>query len=86
MLAQTSVRVKDSLFVLVDRLTAQLLALGAGGAVCATERAHNNQSRRTPRLSRRGDRLWRGAFQTATPLLERAVSCDSTFALALSPG
>ena len=56
--AQTTVDgPKDSLFVLVDRLTAQLLALGAGATPNAAERPHHDQPRRPPRLPRRRDRL-----------------------------
>ncbi|MEP6689209.1 MAG: hypothetical protein ABJC36_12745, partial [Gemmatimonadales bacterium] len=84
-LTQTSVAgPKDSLFVLIDRLTAQLLALGAGA----------NSSQLSALTTTNLDALRtyldgvgayrRGAFQNATPLLSRAVELDSTFALALS--
>jgi serine/threonine-protein kinase len=83
--AQTSVTgPKDSLFVLIDRLTGQLLALGAG--------ARENQLSALTTTNLDALRAYldgvtayrRGAFQEATPLLEKAVSLDSTFALALS--
>jgi len=83
--AQTSVTgPKDSLFVLIDRLTGQLLALGAG--------AHENQLSALTTTNLDALRAYldgvtayrRGAFQGATPLLEKAVGLDSTFALALS--
>jgi len=83
--AQASVEgPRDSLFVLVDQLTAKLLALGAG--------ASSNQLSSLTTTSLDALRAYldgvaayrRGAFQVATPLLERAVGLDSTFALALS--
>ncbi len=83
--AQTSVTgPKDSLFVLLDRLTAQLLALGAG--------ASQNQLSALTTTNLDALRAYldgvtayrRAAFQVATPLLEKAVGLDSTFALALS--
>ncbi|MEZ4413144.1 MAG: protein kinase [Gemmatimonadales bacterium] len=83
--AQTTVDgPKDSLFVLVDRLTAQLLALGAG--------ATSNQLSALTTTNLDALRAYldgvtayrRAAFDKSTPLLERAVQLDSTFALALS--
>ena len=83
--AQTTVDgPKDSLFVLVDRLTAQLLALGAG--------ATSNQLSALTTTNLDALRAYldgvtayrRAAFEKSTPLLERAVQLDSTFALALS--
>ena len=83
--AQTTVDgPKDSLFVLVDRLTAQLLALGAG--------ARTNQLSALTTTNLDALRAYldgvtafrRAAFDKSTPLLERAVQLDSTFALALS--
>jgi serine/threonine-protein kinase len=84
-LAQTSVEgSKDSLFQMVDHLTAQILALGAG--------AGSNQLSALTTTSLDALRLYldgvvasrRGAYPVATPILERAVQLDSTFALALS--
>jgi tetratricopeptide (TPR) repeat protein/tRNA A-37 threonylcarbamoyl transferase component Bud32/TolB-like protein len=75
---------KESLFVLVDRLTAQLLALGAG-AKSTQLSALTTTNLDALRAYLDGVTAYRrGAFQTATPLLERAVELDSTFALALS--
>jgi tetratricopeptide (TPR) repeat protein len=83
--AQTTVDgPKDSLFVLVDRLTAKLLALGAG--------ATSNQLSALTTTNLDALRAYldgvtayrRAAFEKSTPLLERAVQLDSTFALALS--
>ena len=75
---------KDSLFVLVDRLTAQVLALGAG-ARSAQLAALTTTSLDALRAYLDGVAAYRrGAFQVATPALERAVQLDSTFALALS--
>jgi serine/threonine-protein kinase len=84
-LTQTSVAgPKDSLFVLIDRLTAQLLALGAG-ASAAQLSALTTTSLDALRAYLDGVAAYRrGAFQNATPLLSRAVELDSTFALALS--
>ena len=83
-LAQASVNgPKDSLFVLVDRLTAQVLALGAGA------KANQLSTLTTTNLDALRAYLdgvaayRRGAVQVATPTLERAVQLDSTFALAL---
>jgi eukaryotic-like serine/threonine-protein kinase len=84
-LAQTSVEgPKDSLFQMVDHLTAQILALGAG--------ASSNQLSALTTTSLDALRLYldgvvasrRGAFPISTPILERAAQLDSTFALALS--
>jgi serine/threonine-protein kinase len=75
---------KDSLFVMVDRLTAQVLALGAGA------RANQLSALTTANLDALrayldGVALFRrGVYQQSTPMLERAVELDSTFALALS--
>jgi tetratricopeptide (TPR) repeat protein len=84
-IAQASVTgAKDSLFVLVDRLTAQVLALGAGA------RANQLSALTTTNLEALrayldGVALFRrGVYQQSTPMLERAVELDSTFALALS--
>ena len=84
-LAQTSVTgPKDSLFVLIDRLTARLLALGAG-ASSAQLSALTTTNLDALRAYLDGVAAFRrGVFQTATPLLSRAVELDSTFALALS--
>ena len=84
-LAQTSVTgPKDSLFVLIDRLTARLLALGAGasaGQLSALTTTNLDALRAY--LDGVAD-FRRGVYQTATPLFSRAVELDSTFALALS--
>ena len=84
-LAQTSVAgPKDSLFVLIDRLTAQLLALGAGASAGQLS-ALTTTNLDALRAYLDGVAAYRrGAFQNATPLLTRAVELDSTFALALS--
>ncbi|HUR94330.1 MAG TPA: serine/threonine-protein kinase [Gemmatimonadales bacterium] len=84
-LAQASVAgPKDSLFALIDRLTAQLLALGAG-ASSAQLSALTTTNLDALRAYLDGVAAYRrGAFQNATPLLVRAVGLDSTFALALS--
>ena len=84
-LAQTSVvGPKDSLFVLIDRLTGQLLALGAG-ASSAQLSALTTTNLDALRAYLDGVAAYRrGAFQNSTPLLSRAVELDSTFALALS--
>jgi tRNA A-37 threonylcarbamoyl transferase component Bud32/tetratricopeptide (TPR) repeat protein len=84
-LAQTSVSgPKDSLFALIDRLTARLLALGAG-ASSAQLSALTTTNLDALRAYLDGVSAFRrGAFQNATPLLSRAVELDSTFALALS--
>ena len=83
--AQTTVEgPKDSLFVMVDRLAAQLLALGAGAS---TQQLSSLTTTSLDALRAYLDgvsALRRGAFSTATPLLTRAVQLDSTFALALS--
>lgn len=83
--AQTSVDgPKDSLFVLVDRLTAQLLALGAG-AKATQLAALTTTNLDALRAYLDGVTAYRrAAFDRSTPLLERAVQLDSTFALALS--
>jgi len=82
--AQTSVEgPKDSLFTLVDRVTAQLLALGAG-ANASQLSGLTTTSLDALRAYLDGQAAYRrGAFDKATPLLERAVQLDSTFALAL---
>jgi serine/threonine-protein kinase len=84
-LAQTSVSgSKDSLFAMIDRLTAQLLALGAG-ASSAQLSALTTTNLDALRAYLDGVAAYRrGAFQDATPRLSRAVEQDSTFALALS--
>jgi serine/threonine-protein kinase len=84
-LAQTSVvGPKDSLFVLIDRLTARLLALGAGAdASQLSALTTTNLDALRAYLAGVGA-FRRGVFQDATPLLSRAVELDSTFALALS--
>jgi eukaryotic-like serine/threonine-protein kinase len=84
-LAQTSVAgPRDSLFVLIDRLTAQLLALGAG-ASSAQLSALTTTNLDALRAYLDGvAALRRGVYQTSTPTLIRAVELDSTFALALS--
>ncbi|HEX6251738.1 MAG TPA: protein kinase [Gemmatimonadaceae bacterium] len=84
-LAQTTVEgPKDSLFAMVDRLTAQLLALGAG----ATQQqlsALTTVDLEALRAYLEGQAAYRrGAFAHATQSLMRSVQLDSTFALALS--
>ena len=75
---------RDSLFVLVDRLTAQVLALGAGASANQLS-ALTTTSLDALRAYLDGAAAFRrGAFQVSTPTLERAVELDSTFALALS--
>jgi hypothetical protein len=72
----------DSLFTLVDKLTAELLALGAGAS------AQQLSSLTTTSLD--GLRAYldgqaayrRGAFAESVRLLDRALQLDSTFALA----
>jgi len=83
--AQTTVDgPKDSLFVLVDRLTAQLLALGAG-AKATQLTALTTTNLEALRAYLDGITAFRrAAFDRSTPLFERAVQLDSTFALALS--
>lgn len=83
--AQTTVEgPKDSLFAMVDRLTAQLLALGAG----ATQQqlsALTTVDLEALRAYLEGQAAYRrGAFSHATQSLVRSVQLDSTFALALS--
>jgi serine/threonine-protein kinase len=82
-MAQTTVEgPKDSLFVLVDRLAAQLLALGAGAS---QQQLSSLTTTSLDALRAYLDglaALRRGAFSTATPLLSRAVQLDSTFSLA----
>jgi len=84
-IAETSVTgPKDSLFTLIDRLTAQLLALGAG-----TSSAQLSSLTTTNLDALRAyldgiNAFRRGAFASATSLLSHAVDLDSTFALALS--
>jgi tetratricopeptide (TPR) repeat protein len=84
-MAQTTVEgPKDSLFVMVDRLAAQLLALGAG----ATQQQLSSLTTTSLDALRAYldgvSAMRRGAFATSTPILARAVQLDSTFALALS--
>ncbi|MGH7499566.1 MAG: hypothetical protein ACREL3_12030 [Gemmatimonadales bacterium] len=84
-LAQTSVTgPKDSLFVLIDRLTAQLLALGAGtsSAQLSSLTTTNLDALRAYLDGVAAYR--RGAYGTSTPLFWHAAELDSTFALALS--
>lgn len=84
-LAQTSVEgPKDSLFPMVDRLTVQLLALGAGATQqqLSTLTTVNLEALRAYLEGQAAHR--RGAFVHATQSLLRAVQIDSTFALALS--
>ena len=82
--AQTPVTVAgspDSLPQLVDRLTAQLLAVGAG----QRERLTALTSTSLPALRAYLDAQWRfrrAHFREATAGFERAVRLDSTFALA----
>ena len=84
-LAQASVTgPKDSLFPMVDRLTAQVLALGAG-ARSGQLSALTTTSLDALKAYLDGVAAFRrGAFQVSTPALEKAVQLDSTFALALS--
>ena len=84
-ITQTSViGPKDSLFVLIDRLTARLLALGAG-ASSAQLSALTTTNLDALRAYLDGVAAFRrGNFQSATPLISRAVELDTTFALALS--
>ncbi len=83
--AETSVEgPKDSLFILVDRFTARLLALDAGASSTQLS-ALTTTSLDALRAYLDGRAAYRrGAFEDATPLLERAARLDSTFALALS--
>ncbi len=83
--AQTTVDgPKDSLFVLVDRLTAQLLALGAGARPTQLSALTTTNLDALRAYLDGVTAFRRGAFDRSTPLLERAVQLDSTFALALS--
>ena len=82
-LAQTTVEgPKDSLFVMVDRLAAQLLALGAGASQQQLSSLTTTSLDALRAYLDGVAALRRGAFSTATPLLSRAVQLDSTFALA----
>ena len=84
-LAQTTVDgPKDSLFVLVDRLTAQLLALGAGARPTQLSALTTTNLDALRAYLDGATAFRRGTFDRSTPLLERAVQLDSTFALALS--
>ncbi|MEO8031681.1 MAG: protein kinase [Gemmatimonadota bacterium] len=84
-LAQTTVEgPKDSLFVLVDRLTAQVLALGAGASTTQLSSLTTANLEALRAYLDGATAYRRGAFQVSTPTLERAVGLDSTFALALS--
>lgn len=78
--AQTSVEgPKDSLFPLVDRLTAQLLALGAGAGANQLS-ALTTTSLDALRVYLDGVSAYRrGNFEQSTKLLTRAVELDSTF-------
>ncbi len=82
---QTSVTgPRDSLFVLSDRLTAQLLALGTGASADQLS-ALTTTSLDALRAYLDGAAAFRrGVFQSSTPAFARAVELDSTFALALS--
>jgi tetratricopeptide (TPR) repeat protein len=83
--AQASVNgPKDSLFVLVDRLTASVLALGAGARVSQISALTTTSLDALKAYLDGMAAFRRGAFQLSTPALERAVQLDSTFALALS--
>jgi TolB-like protein len=84
-LAQTSVAgPSDSLFVLVDRLTARLLALGAGASAQQLS-ALTTTNLDALRAYLDGQAAYRrGGFEAASQGLARAVQLDSTFALALS--
>ena len=74
----------DSLFPMVDRLTAQVLALGAG-ARSSQLSALTTTSLDALRAYLDGVAAFRrSAYQAAVPALEKAVQLDSTFALALS--
>jgi eukaryotic-like serine/threonine-protein kinase len=84
-LAQTSVEgPKDSLFMMVDRLTAQVLALGAGASATQLSSLTTANLDALRAYLDGATAYRRGAFQLSTPALERAVQLDSTFALALS--
>ena len=84
-LAQTTVEgPKDSLFTMVDRLAAQLLALGAGAS---SQQLGSLTTTSLDALRAYLDgvaAMRRGAFAVSTPALRRAVQLDSTFALASS--
>jgi serine/threonine-protein kinase len=83
--AQTSVvGTKDSIFVLIDRLTAQLLALGAGATSSQLSQLTTTNLDALRAYLDGVAAYRRGVFQNATPLLSHAVALDSTFALALS--
>ncbi len=83
--AQASVEgPKDSLFVMVDRLTAQVLALGAGASATQLSSLTTANLDALRAYLDGATAYRRGAFQLSTPALERAVALDSTFALALS--
>ena len=84
-LAQTSVTGhRDSLFVLIDRLTARLLALGAGASTGQLSALTTTNLDALRAYLDGVSAFRRGVYQTATPLFSRAVELDSTFALALS--
>ncbi len=82
-LAQTTVEgPKDSLFSMVDRLAAQLLALGAGAT---SQQLGSLTTTSLDALRAYLDgvaAMRRGAWAVATPALRRAVQLDSSFALA----
>ena len=83
--AQASVEgPKDSLFVMVDRLTAQVLALGAGASATQLSSLTTTNLDALRAYLDGATAYRRGAFEIATPALVRAVQLDSTFALALS--
>ena len=84
-MAQTTVEgPKDSLFVMVDRLAAQLLALGAGASQQQLSSLTTTSLDALRAYLDGVSAMRRGAFATSTPILGRAVQLDSTFALALS--
>jgi tetratricopeptide (TPR) repeat protein len=84
-MAQTTVEgPKDSLFVMVDRLAAQLMALGAGASQQQLSSLTTTSLDALRAYLDGVAALRRGAFSTSTTLLTRAVQLDSTFALALS--
>ena len=81
--AQTTVEgPKDSLFAMVDRLAAQLLALGAGASQQQLSSLTTTSLDALRAYLDGVAAMRRGAFSTSTPLLSRAVQLDSTFALA----
>ncbi|HTO73210.1 MAG TPA: hypothetical protein VMJ30_05295, partial [Gemmatimonadales bacterium] len=75
---------KDSLFTLIDRLTGQLLALGAGTSASRLSSLTTTNLDALRAYLDGMSAFRRGSFIKATPLFDRAVELDSTFALALS--